>query len=126
MRLVASSLAGTIAALLAAVDLVSEKNRNVYVLFVIRPIRREAIIIAKFIAVCGCVTIACVFAIVIGFLIDAGRGESITSARLHDAGKAVISMVEVIAMSAAVGVPFGVMALSILVAVVLVVDLCQH
>src|SRR5688500_18350570 len=43
-----SSVAGTVAAPMVAVDIVSERNRKVYELFVIRPIRREVIIWAKF------------------------------------------------------------------------------
>ena len=42
-----SSIAGTVAALMVAVDIVSERNRKVYELFVIRPIRREAILLGE-------------------------------------------------------------------------------
>ena len=120
MSLLESSLAGTVAALMIAVDIVSERNRNVYVLFVIRPIRREAIIWAKFIAVFGCVAMACIVSLLLGMVIDLFRGSPPTAASLYDTGRALVSMTTVVAMSTAVGALFGVLARTILVAVILV------
>lgn len=126
MSFLMSSIAGTVAALMVGVDIVSEKNRKVYELFVIRPIRREAIVWAKFVAVFACVTVACIVSIALGIAIDALRGAAITSALLHDAGKAVIALVGVIALSATVGVLFGVLAKTILVAVILILYVGQN
>lgn len=121
-----SSLAGTVAALMVAVDIVSERNRKVYELFAIRPIRREAIIWAKFLAVFACVTIACVVSLGLGIAVDALRGEPPTAAGLSSLVEALLSLVGVIAMSTAVGVVFGVMARTILVAVILVLYVGQN
>ena len=76
-----SSVAGTVAALMVAVDIVSERNRKVYELFVIRPIRREVIIWSKFLAVFTCVTVACLVSLGLGIAVDAIRGSPPT---LHD------------------------------------------
>ncbi|HEY5947458.1 MAG TPA: ABC-2 transporter permease, partial [Kofleriaceae bacterium] len=102
MGILMSSIAGTVAALMVAVDIISEKNRNVYVLFVIRPIRPEAIVLAKFIAVFACVTIACVVSITAGMTIDAIRGTPVTAPVIYDALKVVVSLINVIALSATV------------------------
>lgn len=126
MSLLESSLAGTVAALMIAVDLVSERNRNVYVLLVIRPIRREAIIWAKFLAVFGCVGVACVVSLLLGVAIDALRGAPPTAAGLYDTGRALVSMTALVAMSTAAGALFGVLARSILVAVILVLYVGQN
>lgn len=126
MSFLMSSVAGTVAALMVAVDVVSEKNRKVYELFVIRPIRPEAIIWAKFLAVFVCVTIGCVAAIVLGIAVDAIRGTPLTGALLYDALKSVTALINVIALSAAVGVIFGVLAKSIVVAVILVLYVGQN
>jgi ABC-2 type transport system permease protein len=126
MSFLMSSVAGTVAALMVAVDVVSEKNRKVYELFVIRPIRPEAIIWAKFLAVFVCVTIGCVAAIVLGLAVDAIRGTPLTGAVLYDALKSVTALINVIALSAAVGVIFGVLAKSIVVAVILVLYVGQN
>jgi ABC-2 type transport system permease protein len=126
MGFLMSTIAGTVAALMVAVDIISEKNRNVYVLFVIRPIRPEAIILAKFIAVFACVTIACVVALTLGMTVDRIRGTPITSEVLYDAGKTTVALTFVIALSATVGVLFGVLAKTILVAVILILYVGQN
>src|SRR5688500_5952270 len=71
MGFLESSIAGTIAALMVAVDIVSEKNRKVYELYVIRPIPRSAIVLSKFIAVYACVVIACFVSLLLGIAVDA-------------------------------------------------------
>jgi ABC-2 type transport system permease protein len=124
--LLMSSLAGTIAALMVAVDIISEKNRKVYELFLIRPIRPETIILAKFVAVFTSVTVACVVSIALGLTIDALRGTALTGAVLYDAVKSVVSLTGVIALSATVGVFFGVAARTILVAVILILYVGQN
>ncbi|MDQ3300500.1 MAG: ABC-2 transporter permease [Myxococcota bacterium] len=126
MGFLESSLSGTVAALMVAVDIVSEKNRKVYELFVIRPIRREAIIWAKFIAVFSCVTVACVVAMALGIAVDVIRGQPMTGPMIYDAVKSVVALTGVIALSAAVGVFFGVVARSILVAVILILYVGQN
>jgi hypothetical protein len=124
MALIESSIAGTVAALMVAVDIVSEKQRKVYDLYVIRPIPRHAIILAKFIAVFVCVTITCLVSMVGGIAVDALRGQPITE--LHETTKAFASLVAVIALSAAVGVFFGVVSRTILVAVILILYVGQN
>jgi ABC-type transport system involved in multi-copper enzyme maturation permease subunit len=126
MSFLLSSLAGTVAALMVAVDLVSERQRKVYELFVIRPIRREAIIWAKFVAVFACVTVAAVVSLALGVLVDAVRGHPPTADGLVGLVKALASLTGVIALSASVGVFFGVVSRSILIAVILVLYLGQN
>jgi hypothetical protein len=126
MSFLMASLAGTVAALMVAVDIISEKNRKVYELFVIRPIRREAIIWAKFTAVFGCVTVACVVALALGIALDAVRGLRISGALLYDVLKSVATLTCVIALSAGVGAFFGVVSKTILVAVILILYVGQN
>lgn len=126
MGLLISSLAGTIAAVMVAVDIVSEKNRKVYELFVIRPIPREAIIWAKFLAVFASVTIACVASLSVGLVVDLVRGTTLPAGMLTDTFKSLGSVVGVIAVSAAVGCLFGVLSNSILVAVILILYVGQN
>jgi hypothetical protein len=123
MALIESSIAGTVAALMVAVDIVSEKNRKVYDLYVIRPIPRRAIILAKFIAVFACVTIACLVSMGAGIAVDAIRGQPVY---LAETVKPFTSLVCVIALSASVGVFFGVTSKTILVAVILILYVGQN
>ena len=126
LGLIMSSIAGTVAALMVAVDIISERNRKVYELFVIRPIRREAIIWAKFLAVFTCVVVACLVSLGAGLAIDAIRGTHLSSEVAYDIVKSLVSLVGVIALSCAVGVMFGVLARSILVGVILVLYVGQN
>jgi ABC-2 type transport system permease protein len=126
MSMIQSSLAGTVAALMVAVDIVSEKNRKVYELFVIRPIKRSAILMSKFIAVFTCVTIACIVSILLGIVVDTFQGEAMTGAQAYDTLKAVTTLTFVIALSAAVGVFFGVVTKTILLAVILILYVGQN
>ncbi|HEU4733406.1 MAG TPA: ABC transporter permease [Kofleriaceae bacterium] len=126
MSFLESSLAGTVAALMIAVDLVSERNRNVYVLLAIRPIRREAIVWAKLLAVFGCVTVACVVSLLLGIVVDLVRGHPPTADGLYDTARALVSMTAVVALSTAAGALFGVLARTILVAVILVLYVGQN
>ncbi len=126
MSFLLSSLSGTIAALMVAVDIVSERQRKVYELFVIRPIRREAIIWAKFIAVFACVAVACVVSLSLGIGVDAIRGAPPTPAAARELGRSLVSLIGVISLSAAVGVLVGVLARSILVAVILILYVGQN
>jgi ABC-2 type transport system permease protein len=120
MSLIVSNIAGTIASLMLAVDIVSEKNRKVYELFVIRPIPRRAIVLSKFIAVFASVTIACLISIMVGLAVDWARGHPLSGSEIYDAFKALVSLTGAIALSAAVGVFFGVISRTILVAVLLI------
>ena len=126
MALLLSSLAGTVAAVMVAADIVGERNRNVYELFLIRPIRPEALIWAKFVAAFVCVAVACVASLGLGVALDLLRGAAFGSAELADARRALVSLLGVVALSAAVGALFGVVSRSIVIAVVLVLYVGQN
>lgn len=126
MGLLLSSLAGTVAAVMVAADIVSERNRNVYELFLIRPIRPEAIIWAKFTAVFGCVAVACVISLGLGLALDRVQGATLGATELRDVGRVLTSLLGVVGLSAAVGVFFGVVSRSIVIAVVLVLYIGQN
>jgi ABC-type Na+ efflux pump permease subunit len=120
MSLLVSSLASTVASMMIAVDIISERHRNVYTLLVIRPIRREMILWAKFLAVFGCVAVACIVSIVLGVVVDAARGIPPTAQDLYETGKLLVQMTAVNAMATSAGALFGVLSPSILIAVILV------
>jgi ABC-type transport system involved in multi-copper enzyme maturation permease subunit len=121
MSAITSSLSGTIAGIMVAVDLVSERNRKVYDLFVIRPMRRETIIWSKFFAVLACVAIACVIAITAGIVLDVARGTAPDAKLLYEVVKAFAQLACVVALSAAAGVFFGILSRGSIVAAVILV-----
>ncbi len=126
MGLLLSSIAGTVAAIMIAVDIVSEKTRHVYELFVIRPVNPATILWAKFLAVFACVTVACVVSMSLGLVVDLVRGADQPPGAIADMLRSGVSLVSVIALSAAVGVLFGVLSKSILVAVILILYVGQN
>jgi ABC-type Na+ efflux pump permease subunit len=114
-----STLSGTIAGIMVAVDIVSERNRKVYDLFVIRPMRRESIVWSKFLASFACVAIACIIAVSAGLVIDLARGDAPAGEMLHDLAKSFATLLGVIAVSAGTGVFFGILSRSSIVAAVI-------
>ena len=120
MSLIVGNIAGTIASLMLAVDIVSEKNRKVYELFIIRPIPRRAIVLSKFVAVFVSVAVACLISVAVGIAVDWIRGNPLGGAALYDALKSMVSLTAAIGLSASVGVFFGVISKTILVAVILI------
>lgn len=115
-----SSIAGSVAAILVAVDIVSERQRKVFELIVIRPVRREIIVWSKFIAVFVTVWLACVISTSFGIVVDFVRGTDITGGALWDLVKALAQCGCVIALATGGGVAVGVISRSILVAVCIV------
>jgi ABC-type Na+ efflux pump permease subunit len=115
-----SSIAGTVAALMIAVDVVSERQRKVFELYVIRPMRREAIIWSKFIAVFISVSLACMISMNLAILVDAVRGETITMTTMREMLKGLAQAMAVIGLATAGGVAVGVISRTILVAVLVV------
>lgn len=125
MSMLMSSIAGLVAAMMTAVDLVTERNRRVYDLLLVRPIRREAIVWAKFFAVFTSVTMACVVSLAFGLLIDTARGDPPAAATVPQLVKSVMTLIVVIAMSTGVGASLGVAARTPLLAVILVLYVGQ-
>lgn len=124
MSALTSSLSGTIVAVMIAVDIVSERNRKVFDLFVIRPMRRDSIMWSKFFAASACVAIACIIAVAAGLAVDLVRGAPPSAQTIQILGRALVQLAGVIAISAAVGVFFGVLSRgSIVAAVILVIQL---
>jgi ABC-type transport system involved in multi-copper enzyme maturation permease subunit len=126
MSLLESSIAGLVAGVMIAVDIVNERNRNVYPLLVIRPMRREVVIWSKLVAVTGCVAIACIVSVAFGMVVDFARGTPPTVDSLYDAGRSLVQMTVTVAMSTSAGALIGVLCRSILVAVILVFYVGQN
>jgi ABC-2 type transport system permease protein len=119
--IVVSSLAGTLASVMLAVFLVNEKNRHVYELFLIRPLKRRDIILSKFFSVFFCVAIASCIAVLVGMATDYALTGALSAAVLSNAGESLATSLSMIAVSCAAGVLIGVASPSVLVGAILVV-----
>ena len=119
--LVVSSLAGTLAAVMLAVSIINEKNRHVYELFLIRPLKRRDIILAKFFSVYTCVAIASFLAVFVGIATDFATNGALPPTVLNDAAQSLAISLSTVAVSCAAGVLIGVASPSVLVGAILVI-----
>ncbi len=119
--LVVSSIGGTLAAVMLAVFIINEKNRRVYDLFLIRPLKRRDILLAKFFSVYTCVAIASCIAVLAGMITDFASTGALSYAILNNAGQSLATSLSMIAVSCAAGVLIGVASPSVLVGAILVI-----
>ncbi len=117
-----SSIGGTLSSIMLSTSIVSEKNRHVYELFLIRPVKRGSILLAKYLAVYLCLVIAVVLSLIVGMGIDAltvGLNESFLSSTFDSLIISISSM----AITCSIGMFFGVIVSSVPVAAILSVYL---
>ncbi len=119
--LVISSLAGTLAAVMLTVSIINEKNRHVYELFLIRPIKRREIILAKFLSVYTCVAVASFIAVFFGMGTDYLTTGALSTGVLNNLGQSLAVSLSMVAVACAAGVLIGVAAPSVLVGSILVI-----
>jgi ABC-2 type transport system permease protein len=119
--LIVSSIGGTLASVMLAVFIINEKNRHVYDLFLIRPLKRRDIILAKFFSVYTCIAIASSIAVLAGMVTDYITTGSLSMIILSNAGQSLVTSLSMIAVSCAVGVLIGVASPSVLVGAILVI-----
>ena len=119
--LVISSLAGTLASVMLVVSLINERNRHVYELFLIRPLKRRDIILAKFFSVYMCVAIASFISFFVGIVTDYLTIDTIATAILGNLGQSLSISLSMVAVACAAGVLIGVAAPSVLVGAILII-----
>jgi ABC-2 type transport system permease protein len=119
--LVVSSLAGTLSAVMLTVSIINEKNRHVYELFLIRPLKRRNIILAKFLSVYTCVAIASLIAVFVGMATDYLTTGALSSTVFYNLGQSLAISLSMVAVACAAGVLIGVAAPSVLLGAILVI-----
>ena len=119
--LVVSSVAGTLAAVMLAVSLINERNRHVYELFLVRPVKRRELLLAKGLAVYSCVAVASLVSVIVGLVADLVVGASLPGSILSALGQSLAISFSMLAVACSVGVLIGVASPSILVGAILVV-----
>jgi ABC-2 type transport system permease protein len=119
--LIVSSLAGTLASVMLAVSIINEKNRHVYELFLIRPLKRRDLLFSKYLSVYLCVAIASLISVLVGIATDLLIGGSLSSAVFNSLGQSLALSFSMIAIACAAGVLIGVVSPSVLVGAILVI-----
>jgi ABC-2 type transport system permease protein len=119
--LVVSSLAGTLAAVMLAVSIINEKNRQVYDLFLIRPLKRRNIVLAKFLSVYTCVAVASLIAVAAGVAADYFTANAFPPTVINDTVQSLAISLSMVAVSCSAGVLIGIASPSVLVGAILVI-----
>lgn len=119
--LVVSSVAGTLAAVMLTVSIINERNRHVYELFLVRPVKRRDLLIAKGLAVYTCVAVASLVSVFVGLAADYVVGAALPGTLLSALGQSLAVSFSMLAVACSVGVLIGVASPSILVGAILVV-----
>ncbi|MFX1390318.1 MAG: ABC transporter permease [Promethearchaeota archaeon] len=122
VSIVVSSIGGTLSAIMLSTSIVNERNRHVYELFLIRPVRRSSLILAKYLAVYLCLIIAVLLSLTIGILIDTFRGN-LTDTYLDPTFESLIIAMSSMSITCSIGIFFGVIVPSVPVAAILSVYL---
>jgi len=119
--LLVSTLSGTLASAMLVVSILNERERHVFDLFVVRPVKRRDLLLAKFFAVYLCVVAAAMIAVGVGALIDYFDASMPMDVLLDGVAKSLVMSFAMLAVTAAAGVLIGIAAPSMLVGVILVI-----
>jgi len=122
VSLVVSSIGGTLSAIMLSTSIVSEKNRHVYELFLIRPVKRSSLILAKYLAVYLCLVVAVAISLSVGLIID-GFNNKLSENLLNITFEYLVMSFSSMAITCSIGILFGVVISSVPVAAILSVYL---
>ena len=122
VSLVVSSIGGTLSAIMLSTSIVSEKNRHVYELFLIRPVKRSSLILSKYLAVYLCIVVAVAISLSVGLIIDGFTGN-LSENLLSNTFEYLIMSLSSMAITCSIGILFGVTVSSVPVAAILSVYL---
>ena len=118
--LIVSSIGGSLASILLTVSLIHEKERNVFELFIIRPLKRSDLLIAKFFAVYLLIMLANGIALSFGLLADLVVSGTVPKAALASTVDSLALSFSYLAIQCSAGVFVGIVSPSILVGVIIV------
>jgi ABC-2 type transport system permease protein len=119
--LVVSSLAGTLASVMLAVSIINEKNKNVYELFLIRPLKRRDLMLAKFLSVYLCVAVASMISVLVGVTTDYLTTGVLSATILDSTVQSLTVSLSMLAVACSAGVLIGVASPSVMVGAILVI-----
>jgi len=119
--MIISQLAGILSAIMLTVSIIHEKDRHVYDLFLIRPLKRWQLIISKFLAVYTCIVIASFLALILGLLIDYFTMGEVPQIILNSTFQSIATSLSIMAISSSAGILIGVATSSVVVGAILVI-----
>jgi ABC-2 type transport system permease protein len=119
VAIVTASIGGTLGSAMLGTSMASEMNHHVFDLFLIRPVRRYSILLAKFFAVYSCLIIATIISLISGLLIDIFTIGIPPEAFINMTLEALSTNMAAMAISCSIGVFFGTLIRSVAAAAIL-------
>ncbi|MHA1718302.1 MAG: hypothetical protein ACTSWX_01935 [Promethearchaeota archaeon] len=121
-----ASLGGVLSSVMLSTTIVSEKNRHVYDLYLIRPIKRFNIMFAKFLAVYSCLGISTLISLGFGIIIDSFNSEIALKLILDDTIDALSVSFAAMAIACTAGILIGLLSNSVMIAAILSVYIANQ
>jgi ABC-2 type transport system permease protein len=116
--MVLSSMAGLLASTTLSVSIINERTQGVYDLFLVRPVKRSHLMLAKYLSVVACVVLAAALALVLANGCDWLARGTVDLAAL---GEPMLVIVTMACVSCAAAVLVGSLVRSVLVGVILTI-----
>ena len=116
-----SSLSGTLAAVMLSTTIVAEKERHVYDLFLIRPVKRWNLMFAKLIGVYLCILIATVLSVLVGIVLDLINTDIPIETLLDGVWDSLAFSLSAMAISCSISILIGILVNSTMLAAILAI-----
>ena len=114
-----STIGGTVAAVLLSTTIASERAKGVYDLFLVRPVNRSQLLLAKFLAAFSSLLVAVILSVLLGVAIEAVSGALVPDALIKQNGESLLISITGIAVACSIGVFFGIVMNTVAVAAIL-------
>ncbi|MBY9016551.1 MAG: ABC-2 transporter permease [Candidatus Lokiarchaeota archaeon] len=119
VAIILSSVGGTLASAMLSTSIASEKMRHVYDLYLIRPVKRTNILLAKYFSVYLCLIIATGISLTLGLILDQIFIGNLPEYVLNQTIESLTISMAAMAISCSIGVFFGIIISSVPVATIL-------
>ena len=119
VALLISSIGGTLSAALLSTSIANEKSHHVYDLFLIKPVPRYSILLAKYFAVYLCLIIATGISLITGLIIDTYTSGILPEYIIQNTLDSLSVSLAGMSISCSIGIFFGILVSSVPVAVIL-------
>jgi len=119
--LLVAGMGGTLSSVMLSTTVVNEKSRHVYELFLIRPITRFHLILAKFLAVYTCLLAGTVLSLSMGLTIDYFTLEISLDVIFEGTVDSLVISLAAMAISCSMGLLIGVLTNSVMLAAILAI-----
>ena len=117
--LLVASVGGLIGCVTLSTSISTELNNHVYDLFLIRPVRRTSLLLAKFMAVIVCIIIAVGLSFLAGYLLDFAIVGIPTQMTIQDSINSLSTSIAAIFIACSLGVLTGVVIKSVAVSAII-------